>query len=246
MIRMNRYMIGRTRAGTAGKGSLVDDKTSMIGMVRRVSARGWLALTALVLLAGCGGGPGAEAVPARPTANGAADATAKAASSGAASRRNAGLDEATARMARAVGAAKPGAAVDIRYEILSKPAVGVPVVMEIVLVPSAGVDSLDAKIGGMDGITLAGDLSVRFDKVEAGKPYRHTVSLLPDRTGIFYITVTATTQIHGQGLARTFSIPFAVGDVVAQQKAQPSTRQVTRDATGEAIESMPAQENRGE
>ena len=245
---MNRYMIGRTRAGTAGKGSLVDDKTSMIGMVRRMPARGWLALAAFTLLAGCGGGSGAEAVQARPapTAKGAADAAAKVAATGAASRRNAGLDEATARMARAVGAAKPGAAVDIRYEILSKPAVGVPVAMEIVLVPSAGVDSLDAKIGGMDGITLAGDLHVHFDKVEAGKPYRHTVSLLPDRTGIFYITVTATTQIHGQGLARTFSIPFAVGDVVAQQKAQPSTRQVTRDATGEAIESMPAQENRGE
>jgi len=226
----------------------VDDKTSMIGKARRASAS-WLALAALAALAGCGSGSSSEAVPARPAAsNGAADATATVSRGGAvASRSNAGQDDATSRMARAVGAAKPGAAVDIRYEILSKPAVGVPVEMQIVLVPSAGVDSLDAKIGGMDGITLAGDLSVHFDKVEAGKAYRHTVSLLPDRTGIFYITVTATTQIHGQGLARTFSIPFAVGDAAAQQKAQikEATREVSRDATGEAIESMPAQENQG-
>lgn len=240
----------------AWKDSCMDDKTSMIGKARRSPASALLALAALALLAGCGGGSGSEAgsgaVPARPAANGAAGSTANATARGGAvaSRSHAGLDEATSRMARAVGAAKPGAAVDIRYEILSKPAVGVPVTMEIVLVPNAGVDSLDAKISGMDGVTLAGDLSMHFDKVEAGKSYRHTVSLLPDRTGIFYITVTATTQIHGQGLARTFSIPFAVGEAVAQQKAQApagdAARQVSRDATGEAIESMPAQENRDE
>lgn len=232
----------------AWKDSCMDDKTSMIGKARRTSASVLSALAALTLLAGCGGGSGAGAVPARSNvSNGATDA---ASSAGAAPRRTAGPDEATARMARAVGAAKPGAAVDIRYEILSKPAVGVPVTMEIVLVPNAGVDSMDAKISGMDGVTLAGDLSLHFDKVEAGKPYRHTISLLPDRTGIFYVTVTATTQIQGQGLARTFSIPFAVGEAMAQQKAQvpagDAARKVSRDAAGEAIESMPAQEPRSE
>ncbi|WP_157071743.1 hypothetical protein [Steroidobacter denitrificans] len=240
----------------------MDDKTAMIGKARRASANRLLmlaALTALAALPGCGGGSGSEAGPgagvgadagsARSVTDGAAG-PAGARDGASASRSDAGVDETTSRMARAVGAAKPGAAVDIRYEILNKPAVGVPVEMQIALVPSVGVDSLDAKIGGMDGITLAGDLSVRFEQVEPGQSYRHTVSLLPDRTGIFYVTVTATTQIHGQDLARTFSIPFAVGEAVAQQKASAPVAEATgnafRDTTGETIESMPAQENRGE
>jgi hypothetical protein len=65
----------------------------------------------------------------------------------------------------------------------------------------------------------------------------HTVSVLPDRSGVFYLTVVATTQIGNQNLSRTFSIPFVVGNVPAQQKAAPQT-----DAAGEPIQPAKAQE----
>lgn len=212
--------------------------------MRRVLGGVLPVLAALFVLAGCGGGQEVD----HSRAAGVADATASAAANARAPRARGGaLDEATARMARAVGAAKPGAAVDIRYEILGKPTAGTPVEMQIVLLPSAGVDTLDTKIGGMEGITLAGQLSMHVDAVEAGKPYRHTVSLLADRAGIFYVTVTAITQIHGRDLARTFAIPFAVNSVAGRQKLQPAaaaTSAASRDASGEAIESLPAQESR--
>jgi hypothetical protein len=148
-------------------------------------------------------------------------------------------EDPTARMARAVGNSKPGAAVQIRYEFLAKPAVGEPIELEIALVPSVGVDSLDAKVSGMDGITLAGPLNARFDGVEAGKPYMHKISVLPERTGVYYVTVAVSTEIGGQALARTFSIPFVVGHVTAQQKAAPQ-----KDATGTPVEPMKAEETR--
>ena len=47
----------------------------------------------------------------------------------------------------------------------------------------------------------------------------------------------ATTQIGNQNLSRTFSIPFVVGNVPAQQKAAPQT-----DAAGEPIQPAKAQE----
>jgi hypothetical protein len=146
-------------------------------------------------------------------------------------------DDPTAKMARAVGNGKPGAAVVIRYDFLAKPAVGTPTELRIAFVPNAGVDSLEAAISGMDGLTLAGPLSASFANVEPAKPYLHTVSVLPDRAGVFYVTVVVTTQIGNSNLSRTFSIPFAVGNVPAQQKAAPQT-----DAAGEPIQPMKARE----
>ncbi|WP_129777674.1 hypothetical protein [Peristeroidobacter soli] len=143
----------------------------------------------------------------------------------------------TATFARAVGDGKPGAAVNIRYEFSGKPTLGVPTELDIAFIPSAGVDSMEATLAGMDGITLAGPLTASFTSVEADKPYRHKISVLPDRTGVFYITASVNTQIAGSGLNRTFSIPFVVGQPVTQQKAAPP-----KDATGESIKSLPAEE----
>ena len=144
----------------------------------------------------------------------------------------------TANFARAVGDGKPGAAVNIRYEFSGKPTIGVPTELEVAFIPSAGVDSMEATLGGMEGITLAGPLTASFTAVEAGKPYRHKVSVLPDRTGVFYISASVNTQIAGSGLNRTFAIPFVVGQPVTQQKAAPA-----KDEKGEAIKSMKAEES---
>jgi hypothetical protein len=143
----------------------------------------------------------------------------------------------TATFAKAVGDGKPGAAVNIRYEFAGKPALGIPTELDIAFIPNAGVDALEATFAGMDGITLSGNLTTSFSAVEAGKPYRHKVSVLPDRTGVFYITVAVNTQIAGSSLGRAFSIPFVVGQRPTQQKAEP-----IKDEKGEAIQPMKAVE----
>ncbi|MGH8179148.1 MAG: hypothetical protein ACREV5_23040 [Steroidobacter sp.] len=181
-------------------------------------------IAGLVLLSACGSEPEPEAA-------------AVAATPAPSTLAKADQDNSTARMARAVGNGKPGAAVDIKYEFLGRPAVGTPTEVQLALIPNAGVDALDATISGMQGVTLAGPLTASFADVDPGKPYTHTFSLLPDRTGVFYITVSVNTQIGGSTLGRTFSIPFVVGNPPAQQKAEPA-----RDASGEAIEPMKAEE----
>jgi hypothetical protein len=140
-------------------------------------------------------------------------------------------------MARAVGNGKPGAAADIRYEFSGKPTIGTPIELQIAFIPHAGVDSMDVILNGMEGLTLAGPLTVSFAEVEPEKPYMHTVSVLPDRGGVYYLSVVVTTQIGNSSLSRTFSIPFAVGNVPAQQKPAPQT-----DAAGEAIQPAKARE----
>lgn len=150
----------------------------------------------------------------------------------------AAVGDETASFAKAVGDGKPGAAVTIRYDFGGKPTVGVPTDLDLAFIPNAGVDSLDATLSGMDGITLAGSLTPSFSAVESGKPYRHKVSVLADRNGVFYITVSVNTQIAGSSLNRTFAIPFVVGQAVAQSKPAPA-----RDAKGEAIRPMKAVES---
>ena len=142
-----------------------------------------------------------------------------------------------ARMARAVGNGKPGAAVEIRYDFSGKPAIGTPIELQIMLVPHAGVDSMDVVVSSMDGVTLSGTLIANFADVEPSKPYMHTVSVLPDRGGVFYLSVVVTTQIGNSNLSRTYSIPLSVGTIPVQQKAAPQT-----DASGEPIQPAKAQE----
>lgn len=184
-------------------------------------------LVATALLAACNSEPAPEVVSkaAKPKPA----ATAKPAAAAA---------DPTSKMARAVGNGKPGAAVDMKYDILARPAVGTPVEVAVVLIPGPGVDSMEATFTGMDGITLAGTLTASFPEVKAGEPYKHTLSLLPDRNGVFYITVSVITQMAGDSLGRTFSLPFVVGSTSVQEK--PTAPAV--DSTGEAIESMPAEE----
>jgi hypothetical protein len=188
-----------------------------------------LILATLALLAGCGSEPEPEAsAPAVNTTPKPAPA-AKAA------------EDSTVRMARAVGDGKPGAAVDIRYEIAKKPEIGVPTEVKVAFIPSAGVETLDATMTGMEGITIAGDLKAHFENVESGKPYEHTFSLLPDREGVYYVTVAVKTTIGGSSIGRTFSIPLVVGTRQAQQQ-KPAP---TKDASGQAIQPMKAEESTG-
>lgn len=140
-----------------------------------------------------------------------------------------------AKMARAVGNGKPGAAVDIRYEILARPEVGKPVEVDVALLPGPGVDAMEVTFSGMEGITLAGSLVANFPSVKAGETYKHTLSLLPDRNGVFYITVSVNTSMGEATLGRNFSLPFVVGKTPVQQKAAPQL-----DSKGEPVEVMKA------
>jgi len=187
------------------------------------------ALAALtVTLAACGSDPEPEAKPVTAPQQAQAKPVARAA-------------DPTAKMARAVGNGKPGAAVEIKYEFGARPEAGRPVEVEVVLIPSAGVDAMDATFSGMEGITLAGNLTASFTEVKPGEPYSHTFSLLPEHNGVFYVTVTVNTQIGGATLGRTFSIPFVVGDAAGQQKPKVAP---AKDASGQPIEPMKAEENK--
>ncbi|HEX7114466.1 MAG TPA: hypothetical protein VF193_05005 [Steroidobacter sp.] len=147
-------------------------------------------------------------------------------------------EDPTAKMAKAVIASgKPGAAVDIRYDFKAKPAIGTPVELEIAFVPSAPAETLEATLRGMEGLSLTGPLTATFNNVQRGEAYMHTITVLPQTSGVFYVSASVSMKTGDTSMGRTFAIPLVVGEVPAQKKAEPM-----RDASGEAIEPMQAEE----
>jgi len=141
------------------------------------------------------------------------------------------------RMANAVVTGKTSAPVDLKYDVLAKPAVGQPFEIELVFLPRMPADSLEVEVTGIPGLTVVSGGAVRFEGVAAGERYAAKVLARADASGIYYVNVVArlTTQIQSE--ARTFSIPIAIGVVEAAEKPVPQ-----QDAAGEVIESMPAEE----
>ena len=195
--------------------------------------RAWSVVALGVLLtAGCGGGGDDEKQ--------AAESGPKAASA----RKSPGAESTVkpanpkaSSLATAVADSKTTAAIELQYDLPVKPAVGQSFVVELAVKPGLPADSLDVEVGDSPGLTIEGERTARFPKVEAGQEYRFTVHARGDSAGLYYIAVTAkmVTQVQTEG--RGFSVPVVIGNPVVAEKTAPP-----KDATGQPVESMPARE----
>jgi len=142
------------------------------------------------------------------------------------------------RLANAVVVTGKGsAAVDLKYDIATKPAVGEPFEVELTFLPRLAADSLDVEFSAVEGLTLVGGDPVRFDNVQAGERYAAKVLAQSEVAGMYYIGVSAKMTTKVQTEVRAFSVPIVVGTPVAEAPPAPAT-----DASGEAVQSMPATE----
>jgi hypothetical protein len=200
---------------------------------RSATASRVLAVVALVaVLAACGRGE--EETTATPASPPAADG--KAADAAAAPAES--PDD--KRMANAVATGKVAAPVDLKYDVLAKPDVGQPFEIELALLPRLAADALEVEVTGIPGLTVVSGGASRFEGVTAGERYVAKVLVQADAQGIYYANIVAKMITPAQTEARTFSVPVVVGAVPAAQKTQPQ-----KDASGEAIQSMPAVESGG-
>ena len=194
-----------------------------------MSARVFFVSSIAMLAAACGGDePATEqaAAPPRTAAPGPAAVAAKPAPD----------------MARGVMSGKPAAGVDLYYEIGSRPAVGQPVEIELLLTPTVGVDQLESSVTGMDGLRVTSpEPSFTASGLNAGDEVRQVVTVVPDAAGVYYASVLVRTDGETGVQARTFAIPLVVGQVAAAEKAVPGQT----DSTGEQVRSLPATESEG-
>jgi hypothetical protein len=212
-----------------------------IGFGSRSGTSGRLALAVAVtllagtLVAGCGGGGDDEASK---EAKAARRAKAEASEGGtAAAVPPGGPADKQSRLADAVVDSKTTAPVDMKYDLLAKPDIGVPFEVELEFSPRLPAEAIEIEVTDAAGLTIVGEKAARFTPVEAGQKYTSKVLVQGDKPGLFYIGVVAKMSTQVQTETRVFAVPVVIGNAPAAQKAAPA-----KDATGQAVQSLPAQE----
>jgi hypothetical protein len=132
---------------------------------------------------------------------------------------------------------KTTAPVDMKYDVLAKPALGQPFEVEMTFDTRLPADKLEIEITEAPGLTVVGEKTAAFAPVEGGQSYATKVLVKGDNPGLYYIGVTAKMSTQVQTEIRAFAIPIVIGDPPSAQKASPP-----KDASGQAVQSMPAQE----
>jgi hypothetical protein len=200
-----------------------------IADVRRVACVAATALLAAALSTACGGSDDAAAV--------AQVEKAKVDEAAVTAPPNS-VDAKHARLASAVVDGKTTAPVDMKYDVLSKPAVGQPFEVELTFDTRLPADALDMEITEAPGLTIVSEKTASFSPVEGGKSYTSKVLVKGDNAGLYYIGVVAKMSTRVQTETRAFAIPVVIGEASAAQKAAAPAK----DATGQAVQSIPAQE----
>ncbi len=195
----------------------------------------WLAILGCALLGACSGGSSKGSDPATKDAS----ASAKAVTA-----------SADANLVAAVASGKPGAAVDLKFDLAKRPRVGEPLEVTVVVTArAADIDSLQVIFQSTDGIQVTGGAALPpQEKPTDGQSFTHTVTIVPQRDGVFYLSAVALIESGGDGassLARTFAIPVIVGDGVAAAAALSKAAEdsVTSGPGGERVIPMPAEQS---
>jgi hypothetical protein len=177
----------------------------------------WVAGAIVLLLAalnGCGKAEhaGSAAHPSRPAANKAPDAS----------------ELALANMVSAVGSGKSSGDIELKFELRERPVAGQSVDIDLALVPLQDLDRIYAVFQAADGLTLTkGGKTPDIDHPTAGVPITHTVTIVPQRDGVFYVSAVVLADSPNQSVTRSFSIPVIVGPGIsipaAAETPRPST-----------------------
>ena len=176
-------------------------RAALRGLVR-VHAVGFL----VAAVASCGGKDDESAAAASNHAKGKAQAK---------SQKPLPADE---RMAMAVSVGKTARIAELKYDLLSRPAAGQPVEIELAVTPQSQADSLDLEVRGMNGLEVVAGGSAAFQHVAAGEVYKAKVLAQPAADGLYYLSVTAKLASKVQSDSATFSVPVVVAPVPDSSK----------------------------
>lgn len=136
---------------------------------------------------------------------------------------------------------KPMSPIGVRYEILGKPAVGQPLEIRITTHSNLVVNSLTTQVRGDEGLYVSpANANFAVAQMRFDEPVSRALTVTPLREGSFQLSVLVQGQIDGVLQANHVTIPIQVGDVQEQLKPMGT---MTTDESGEAIISLPAEQN---
>jgi hypothetical protein len=161
----------------------------------------WLGAALLLMLAGLDGcGKNEHAVSAAPGSRPAVKKPADAA------------ELSLANMVSAVSSGKPSEEMELKFELRARPVVGQPVDIELAIVPGQDLNRVYATFQADDGLELAkGDKTPEIDHPPTGVPILHTLTIVPERDGVFNVNAVVLADSSTQSVTHSFSIPVIAG-----------------------------------
>ncbi len=118
--------------------------------------------------------------------------------------------ELTAGMVEAATLGKPQLAVQLKFELPQRPAVGQPLDVEVAVLPQIDAGGADIQVAGGDGITVAATGPIDLHALEAGQVYRQTIRVTPTTDGVLLLGLTVSMKHDEISESRAFSIPIIV------------------------------------
>jgi hypothetical protein len=153
--------------------------------------------------------------------------------------------KASGNLVAAVATGKPGAPVQMRFDIANRPKLGEAFEVAVeVSADAPNVGNLQVVFQATDGLEIRGGSEIAAAAPAAGQALAHKIVVQPLREGIFYISAVATADVNGVVEARSFAIPVIVGNAAPASANKPSGTLGT-DAKGEKISSLAASESGG-
>jgi hypothetical protein len=120
---------------------------------------------------------------------------------------------ALADMVNAVPASgKPSGDIELKFTLRQRPVVGESVDIDLALIPGPDIDRVYAAFQAADGLELTkGAKTAEIEHPPAGVAISHTLSIVPQRDGVFYVSAIVLADSAMQSVTRSFSIPVIVG-----------------------------------
>jgi hypothetical protein len=144
---------------------------------------------------------------------------------------------------------KPGAPVELKFDLPTKPELGKPLAVTVAVVPRGeGISQLRVVFQSNDAVEVqSGNEMAVQDRPGDGVAVTHTVTVVPRRDGVSYLGAVALVEGSGGSVARSFAIPIIVGDPVEAERAiadKPSQGVMAKGEGADKIISLPASEPR--
>jgi hypothetical protein len=138
---------------------------------------------------------------------------------------------------------KPSAPIDIDYEIMATPVVGIPLSINVSV--SSSLDqpiTLNYRINDTTGLAFAEAQAESVSLVlAADQPFStQQVTVIPQREGRLYLNISAQIETEAGMMAKVMAIPIQVGSL---RPVPMLNGELTRGEDGEALLSMPAKED---
>ncbi|MBT5220986.1 MAG: hypothetical protein HOI35_07560 [Woeseia sp.] len=132
---------------------------------------------------------------------------------------------------------KPGAPVEISYEVIGNPIVGVPVSINVVVTSSAGPLQVHYSINDQSALIFQDGQVERLEIIDPSAGSLQQLTVVPQREGRLYINVSAEVKAPMGTMIRSMAIPIKVGRAPT---SLPINGEVKQGPDAEVVVSMPA------